>query len=213
MGNNNIQLSQRAPVNEIVGLLQTHNESELDLLRQRYPGFLEILKPGLPMGDNENQLDTEKELEMRATVCEAGLNLVFEKAGNLLPLLKGRLKKLNGVQFISQILVLLSGTTILAYFKEDHEKIVSMIVGFFTLSAGILSLYVQRKSGTIISESGGITKVYNELTDYQLKAEIYLNELKILREINWSKPNEQVMQIITEANLISSEMNRIIIKY
>jgi len=197
MGLNKSKINEQAPINEIVGLLNTFGEGELSKLKEQYPEYSEMLKPGLTLGE-EDIKDELKELKIRATICKTGLNLILGKANGLLPKIKSKLKLLNNVQFISQIIVAISGASILIFLQEKYEDTTRLAVGTLTLFAGLLSLFVQHKSGT---------------TDYKLNAEHFLEELIIIERLDFSSSKEQVSQIIQKSNEISLQMKKIIQKY
>jgi len=180
MGLNKSKINEQAPINEIVGLLNTFGEGELSKLKEQYPEYSEMLKPGL---------------------------------NGLLPKIKSKLKLLNNVQFISQIIVAISGASILIFLQEKYEDTTRLAVGTLTLFAGLLSLFVQPKSGTIAMGDNSLSKVFNELTDYKLNAEHFLEELIIIERLDFSSSKEQVSQIIQKSNEISLQMKKIIQKY
>lgn len=207
-----IKVNQDAPINEIVGLLNAYSQSELSSIQEEFPEYEKFLKPGIIMGEDEASEDEVKELKIRTKVCKTGLKLIIQKSGEFLPKVKSRLKLLNNVQFISQIVIAITGASIIVFLQEKHGESVKIIIGCLTLIAAILTLYVQHKSGTISLGENSLSKIFNDLTDYKLTAEHYLQELKIIEELNFSSSIEEVSQIIKKSNDISSEMKKIIAK-
>lgn len=212
MGLNKSKINEQAPINEIIGLLSTFGESELSALKDQYPEYSEMLKPGLTLGEEDIKNEV-KELRIRAIICKTGLNLILGKADGLLPKIKSKLKLLNNIQFISQIIVAVSGASILIFLQEKHGDTIKLVIGALTLFAGLLSLFVQHKSGTIAMGGNSLSKVFNELTDYKLNAEHFLEELTIIEKLDFSSSKEQVSQIIQKSNEISLKMKKIIQKY
>ena len=202
-------INNDAPINEIIGLLYSFDESELSKLKSEFPEYSELLKPGILLGEEEVE-DELRELKVRTAVCKTGLNLILKKSEKILPVIKSRLKLLNNVQFISQIVVAISGASILAFLQERQGEIV---IGSLALIASLLTLFVQHKSGTIALGENSLSKIFNDLTDYKLKAEHYLEELSIIEELNFSSSKDQVSQIIQKSNDISLQMKKIIQKY
>ena len=202
-------INNDAPINEIIGLLYSFDESELSKLKSEFPEYSELLKPGILLGEEEVE-DELRELKVRTAVCKTGLNLILKKSEKILPVIKSRLKLLNNVQFISQIVVAISGASILAFLQERQGEIV---IGSLALVASLLTLFVQHKSGTIALGENSLSKIFNDLTDYKLKAEHYLEELSIIEELNFSSSKDQVSQIIQKSNDISLQMKKIIQKY
>jgi len=207
------KFSKDAPINEIIGLLDSFDKLELSQLREKFPEYADILKPGITLGEEEESEDELKELKVRATICKTGLNLILKKSESLLPKIKSRLKLLNNIQFISQIVVALSGASILVFLQEKHGETIKLVIGSLTLIAGLLTLFVQHKSGTIALGENSLSKVFNDLTDYKLNAEHFLEELTIIEKLNFSSSSEQVSQIIQKSNDISLQMKKIIQKY
>lgn len=207
-----IKFNKDAPINEIIGLLHSFDESELSKLRNEFPEYAELLKPGITLGEEEVK-DELRELKVRATVCKTGLNLILRKSEKILPEIKSRLKLLNNVQFISQIVVAISGASILVFLQEKHGETIKIVIGSLTLIAALLTLFVQHKSGTIALGENSLSKIFNDLTDYKLNAEHFLEELRIIEELNFSSSTEQVSQIVQKSNDISLQMKKIIQKY
>jgi hypothetical protein len=207
-----IKFNKDAPINEIIGLLSLFDKLELSNLRDEFPEYTELLKPGITLGEEEVK-DELRELKVRAKVCKTGLNLILEKSEKILPKIKYRLKLLNNIQFISQIVVAISGASILVFLQERHGEMIKIMVGSLTLVSALLTLFVQYKSGTITLGENSLSKIFNNLMDYKINAEHFLEELKIIEELNFSSSTEQVSQIIQKSNDISLQMKIIIQKY
>jgi len=207
-----IKFNKAAPINEIIGLLHSYDESELSRLRDEFPEYAELLKPGITLGEEEVK-DELRELKVRALVCKTGLNLIFKESEKILPKIKSRLKLLNNIQFVSQIVVAISGASLIAFLQEKHGETIKMVFGSLTLISALLTLFVQHKSGTIASGQNSLSKIFNELMDYKLNAEHFLEELRIIEDLNFSSTTEYVSQIIQKSNDISLQMKKIIQKY
>jgi hypothetical protein len=207
-----IKFNKDAPINEIIGLLHSFDEKELFKLRDEFPEHAELLKPGITLGEEEVK-DELIELKVRASVCKTGLNLILNRAETILPKIKSRLRLLNNIQFISQIVVAISGASILVFIQEKHGEATKIIIGSLTLIAALLTLFFQNKSGTIALGENSLSKIFNDLTDYKLNAEYFLEELRIIEKLNFSSSTEQVSQIIQKSNDISLQIKKIIQKY
>lgn len=207
-----IKVNKDAPINEIIGLLHAFDEFELSKLKDEFPAYAELLKPGITLGE-EIVNDELRELKVRASVCKAGLKLILKKSEEILPKIKSRLKFLNNVQLISQIVVVISGASILGFLQEKHGETIKIVIGSLTLTAALLTLFVQHKSGTIALGENSLSKIFNDLTDYKLNAEHFLDELRIIEKLNFSSSMEQVSQIIQKSNNISLQMKMIIQKF
>src|SRR5690606_4697000 len=144
-------------------------------LKVEFPEYEGLLKPGITLGEDDNK-DKMRELKVRATVCKTGLNLILKKSEEILPKVKSSLKLLNNVQFISQIIIAISGASILVFLQENHSDAVKVMIGLMTLIAALLTLFVQHKSGTIALGENSLSKLFNDLTDYKLNAEHFLEE-------------------------------------
>ena len=73
--------NKEAPINEIIGLLDSFDQLQLSELRDRHPEHARILKTGIPLGEEESQDEEKKleELKVRAVICKTGLNLILKK--------------------------------------------------------------------------------------------------------------------------------------
>lgn len=209
MGQNNV--NKTPPTNEIVDFLRLYDKSKVTELESSFPEYQKLFKEGMMMGENRVETVNE-ELKVRAEITKKGLQLILKKSEELLPKVKSKIKKLNSIQFISQVVVAISGASILLSLEKKFNFI-TPLVGVLTLVASLLTLFIQHKSGTIAFGDNSLSQLFNELTDYKLKAERFLEELIIAERLDYSSSIEKVSQIINESNDISLEMKKIIAKY
>jgi len=202
--------SSIASVNEIVSLLDSYSKSKLNELKQKYPSHNKLFQPGIICGESD---DSVKELKIRTELCKKGLETILIETKRIVPIIKNKIKLLNNIQLISQIIISITGASIILTFKQSHGELFTMIVGVLTLLSGVLTIYTQHKSGTISLGENSLTKVFNELTDHKIKAERYLNELIIIEKLDYSLKGENIIETINNSNEISGSIQSIIVKY
>jgi len=207
-------------INDVIGLLYHSEPGMLKDLNLKFPDYKEVLKPGEVLGsyddiqsaDSKTMLDdAEKEkiasdLMVRATVCLAGLRAVLKICDVNLPPLKKRLKRLGNIQLASQLIVAISGATLLT--KEGSTlPYMNIVIGLLTLIGSILTLYIQHKSGTVLNNSQSIFSMYNTLIDHRFAAEALKQEIEIEMKIfDQHAPPEKLLDMINQANKICLEI-------
>lgn len=204
-------VGEQAPVNEVVNFLHRYGGEEIERLKRQYPGFSEVFQQGITLGESESE-DERLELKVRMELCKSGLQLILEKATQVLPKIKSNLKMLNNVQLASQGIVVISGASILAFLREMHGNSIKILIGCLTLLGALLSLFVQHRSGTIVPGDNSLSKIFNDLTDHKLRAEHLFKELLIVERTHFSSSTEEVFEIIQQSNEISLKMKRLIEK-
>ncbi|MEM6721686.1 MAG: hypothetical protein AAF611_20325 [Bacteroidota bacterium] len=203
---------KNAPINNLIGFLDLFGKKEIEAIRAKYPKYKDILKSGVLMGE-ENTDDELEELKLRAHVSKTTINIMIQKADDVLPKVKSKLKMHNRIQFFSQITLAISSTLILIYPLEEINHLSKFLLGFMTLIPSLLTIYVQYKSGIVGSNEENLSKVFNNLVDYKLNAEHYLRELIILDKIKLSSSIGYAQETIRKSNNISTEIKKIIQKH
>ena len=180
-------------VDEIVGLLNNLNKPELQKLQERNIGN-PILDIGIICGDK-----TEDEIELRLEVLNLGIASINKKCEDILPILRKRIKLLGYLQFISQIVITISGASLIATLEKDGFITVKYISAFLALIGGLITMFVQFKSGTLAEQN--LIKTYLILTNYQLDAESIAQEASILKKFADNEDEkEQVVRLIKKGN-------------
>jgi len=115
--------------------------------------------------------ETTKENELRLKVVKSSLELIISKCDTFIPRLKRKLKMLNGVQLISQIVIAISGASLLTLLSTEVDKSINYLIGFLTLIGSLLTIYVQSKSIAINPNSNSVFKIYEDLVNLHIDAE------------------------------------------
>jgi hypothetical protein len=196
-------------INEVLGLINDRQPKLLDELRAKFNDHKEIIQLGQTLGEVGNI--SVNEIMVRAEVCMSGLKVVLSTCDSNLPLLKQRLKNLGSIQVISQVIVALSGATLLTQNQTAHPQ-VKIIVGFLALSGSILTVFAQHKSGTILSNSQSIFSIYDKLVDNKFEAELLRQEIEIEIKIANEENPDKLITIISDANKICLEIRKMLEK-
>ena len=204
---------ERPPsINNTVSLLNKFDRPKLTELEANFATHSQLLRPGMELGEDEDNFTLE-ELTVRAQVSKSGLELIHRKANELLPKIKSRIKTLSTVQLVSQIIVSISGASLILLLEENFGYPIKLTIGALTLIAGILSIIVQQKSGTIAFGENSLSKTFNSLTDYKISSDYLIQELTILEEIGYSSKPKKTKEVISKANEMSWNIQKIIEKY
>ncbi|HAS42132.1 MAG TPA: hypothetical protein DCS93_16765 [Microscillaceae bacterium] len=171
------------PVNEVYDLLSLHDAQELNKLKAKYKGkgkgeyqdYEHIFSAGIIAGEGEDD-----ELLVRANLSLLGLKYILLRSKRLLPKLQKRIKGFNNIQLISQIIIAISGATLLTTFRKPFEPLTKIVVGALALTGSLLSIYVQKRLGNVALGEKSLAKLLNDLIDQQAKAEMYFDEMGIL---------------------------------
>lgn len=196
-----------ANINEIVGLIRLTEPKVLEALQDKFSDYLKILEPGKTLGNDTAAVDA-KEIFIRATVCISGLQVVLRTCDINLPVLKKRLKKLGNLQLVSQIIVAITGATLLTQSQQAFPGI-KMVTGALALIGSIITLYAQHKSGTVLNNSQSIFSYYDKLVDNKFEAEALRQEIDIeLQVFDANNPSDKLSDMINRGNKICLEIRK-----
>ena len=199
-------------INEIVGLLDTYDTVALEALQKKFPAHQKVLSSGIIAGEGKEDSDQKVELQVRSEVCKSGLELILKRSTSLLPKLKSRVRFLNRCQLFSQVIVAIGGATIIGLLKSESgkDKMVSYFAASLTLIGSILSILIQYLSGSILANSKSVNILYENLVDYKIEAQHYLDEITILMKLGNESSMARMATIISDANHVSLEIRKII---
>jgi hypothetical protein len=201
----------KANINEVIGFLEIADPTALNSLRIEFPEYESILQQGITLGDDKTLSVNPNEALVRGVACKTGLESVLKKCDELLPLLKRKLKTLGNVQLGSQIMVGISGASLLTQLVNTIPSI-TVIIGLLTLLGPILTLFVQHKSGTILNNSQSIFSFYDKLVDNKFEAEQLLLEVDLALQAYKDDNPERLITVVNKSNQICLEIRKIVEK-
>jgi hypothetical protein len=200
-----------ANINEVIGYLELADPNALETLRTEFPEYDSILQQGITLGDDKTLYSNPNEALVRGVACKTGLESVLKKCDELLPLLKRRLKTLGNVQLGSQIMIGISGASLLTQLVNTLPSI-TVITGMLTLLGSILTLFVQHKSGTILNNSQSIFSFYDKLVDNKFEAEQQLLEIDLALQAYKNDNPDRLVIVVNKSNQICLDIRKIIEK-
>ena len=168
-------------INGIVDYLDKNDRNEIKLLESEYPEFKHLLKPGIIMG-NEETYSEEAEYKFRLDVTKRGLSSALKKGNNLFQELTARLKRLNNIDFYSQVITLISGSAVLVMFVKgnlDSLQELKYIAPILVLFSSLLSLYTKNKAKSFIGGNEDLYKLTNNFIGYKIEGDYLLKELDV----------------------------------
>ena len=174
-------------INYLVRYLNNNDKNRLITLKQKFEefkGYLEEPEPGIIMGTDEKSSEIE-EYKFRLEVCNAGLLSIFNKAEQVISQLRIKLKKLNNIQLVSQLIVLLSGATILSTLQNDFDeeyKWLKFIAPSLVLVASILTIWAKNKSESFLTGNKNLYESTSNLITLKNQASFLLAEIIITQK-------------------------------
>jgi hypothetical protein len=208
---NKVNMDIKPKINEIIGYLELADPNALEILRNKFPEYETILQQGITLGDDKSLFSNTNEVLVRGVASKTGLESVLKKCDELLPILKNKLKTLGNIQLGSQILVGISGASLLTQLVNTIPYI-TIITGILTLLGSSLTLFVQHRSGTILNNSQSIFGLYDKLIDNKFEAEQQLLEVDLaLQVFNVNSP-DRLVTVVNKSNQICLEIRKIIEK-
>lgn len=201
------------PIDESVGLLDFLNHSELDSFRSNNPNFKHILE----LGEIGGEVDVEdSELMVRAKLAKTVLTEVLHQTKErYLPQLSRKIKKLKRLELMSQIVIMISSSTIMALLLTESEskgvKYGSYVAAALSLISAILTLILKKNSGEWNFNKENQANVYETLVTKRIEAEEILQEIDLIISLK-NKTLEEVSPIFKQGNELAKELKMIISK-
>jgi len=198
-------MKANVPVNEIVSLLEDFSPIELEKLRQNFPKQRSILSSGQILGEtNKDELKLKMELSL------SGLKVILQQCKEKIPKLKSRLKKISRLQFISQLVVLISGATIISILQRGELKWLTYLSSTLVLIGSIINLYTQNISNSAYNEKS-MMNIYETLTDHFIEAEQLQKDLEFYNSLESLQGKEdEIPEIIKNVNKASLEIKKVL---
>lgn len=197
-------------INEVVGYLEMIAPAALMKLRNDFPEYSAILEPGITLGDS-NLYSNPAEALVRGLACKAGLENVLVKCKELTPVVKKRLKNLGNLQLGSQVMIGLSGASLLSQLSTTFPTI-TIISGVLTTFGSIITVVVQHRSGTLLNNSQSVMSIYDKLIDNKFEAEQQLMEIDLALQAYSENNPERLVILTNKSNQICLEIRKIIEK-
>lgn len=151
-----------------------------------------------------------KENELRLKIVKSSLEVIISKCNSFIPKLKTRLKRLNNIQLISQMIIAVSGASLLITLSNETNVSITYLIGTLTLICSLLTLYVQSKSVSMNPHSGSLFKIYEDLINLHISAEQKLSELIIYSSLNNGFLDERLPEILISSNELCIEIRKLI---
>lgn len=203
-----------APIDESIGLLNKINKSALDEIRRKHPEFSSILEQGVIGG--EKKID-KNELAVRAEVCKVVLEETLNKSKDkYLPHLRNKLKRLQKIELWSQIVIVVSSSTVFGLLTQDLENsgflYTAYIAAGLSLVGAILTIILKQNSGEWSMNNQNIASAYSSLISFRINAEELLRELNVLAQFTETNA-EKLSEVINKCNDVNREIRIIIDNY
>ncbi len=198
-------------INEVIGFLEQSDPAALEALRKEHPEYESILQQGITLG-NENHLFADpNEASVRSFASKRGLETALKKCDELLPVLKLKLKRLGNIQLGSQMVIGISGASLLSQLVNTVPSI-TIISGLLAIIGSTLTLIVQHRSGTLLNNSQSIFSFYDKLVDNKFEAEQQLMEIDLALSAYKNNSPERLVAVVNKSNQICLEIRKIIEK-
>lgn len=152
----------------------------------------------------------KKETELRLELVISSLRIVTEQCEKVIPQLKQKIKRLNNLQLISQIIIAISGASLLTVLNSETSKIMNLVIGFLTLSGSLLTIYVQYKSYAMDSSSKSLLVVYEEISNLYIDADHNLAELKVYGQLETEASANRLRELISNGNELCLRLRKLL---
>ncbi len=196
---------------DILGLIKSTDPQKLEDLCRQFPGYEHIFTPQIHFGQETASIFNLNELLVLGSMCRLGLETVLKKCEETMPVLKKRLKNLGNIQLGSQMVVALSGASLLSQASNAMPGLL-YITGLLTLSGTLLNLVIQHRSGTILNNNQSIFSLYDKLVDHKLEAEQQLIELDLALKVLDEHRLERLAGIVSAGNTVCLEIKKVLEK-
>jgi hypothetical protein len=178
-----MEKNSQSKINFLVSYLNNNDKNKLVTLKQKFEEFQEYLEPGIILESNEKIFEIE-EYKFRLELCNVGLLSIFKKAEQDILKSRIKLKKINNIQIVSQLIVLLSGATILLTLQDDfggNFKWLKYIAPSLVLVASILTIWAKNKSESFLVGNKNLYESTSNLITLKNQASFLLAEITILQ--------------------------------
>ena len=192
------------PVNETVDYLTQRNPAALNMLEQRFPKFVELLQPGMMMGDEDNEQSGKSEFV--ANLLAAALTEAQLEADQKLILARTAIMRANKYQSWMQYLALLmSGSTLgLIGFKM---AVAAQLTSVAAVLGSILGLASERILKVVDPAAGSYKSIFIKLVGLSEKVKILHREAIIY--INFPGSAEALASFSGQVNALCLEIKEL----
>jgi len=197
------------PIDELIGFLNKYDNTQIALLKQKFPNHFKLFSEGVILGEEYND-----ELEVRAESCRIALDSIVKKCDEVIPLLKEKMKQLNVIQLFSQIIVAIGGASIFGLIQNDGFYVVKYIAASFVLIGSIINIYFQFVSNSLLPDSNSFFKDYNGVIDCSINSQKCLFEITTLLKITQKtkEDKKELRMQIGKGNELAYELKKHLIK-
>ena len=200
-----------APINESVGLLNKLNNKALDEIRKKHPDFISILEPEVVQDKNRVP---HSELAIRVEVCKIALEETLKQTKDIyLPLLRKKLSRLQRIEVLTQIIIVISSSTVFGLLTQDLEQSGFLYVAYIgaglSLVGALLTIILKQNSGEWSMNNQNVAGLFNSLINNRIKAEEILRELNVLSLFIDANAGE-ISELINQCNETNRNIRTII---
>ena len=220
-------MSTKYFTNEIVGLLKTYAPEKLGDLRKRFPSLESFLEEGITMGDVqvierlesteeisskgvERSVTKNEEIQFRLDLCKEGLESILVLCDQFVPKLRKKLLRLKNTQLISQVLIAISGASIIAMLGKENSTF-NLIAASLAIIGSLLTIFIQHQSTGIGEKSQNLSNYFTQLVALKTKAERQLLEIKIHKKFNDNADHKELTTLVNESNSLCEDVREILL--
>jgi len=193
-------------INEIVHLLEIHDNKTLIDLRKKYPEQEELLRSGEICGDEEVGGTKDSDM-MKIDLTIKGLSAVLSLCPIYISKVQKRLKSSNNITFIGTLMTTIGGASFFGTLATDFPRFASYTGASITL-LGSLFPHIASHLRTGITQSDNLFDIYNILVEKRFDAEQMLNDLHTVDSENCGK----VEEITLKSNTLCGDLNKLFAK-
>ncbi len=220
-------MSTKYFTNEIVGLLKTYAPEKLGDLRKRFPSLESSLEEGITMGVEpvkkslesietvsskgvERSETKNEEIQFRLELCKEGLESILVLCDQFVPKLKKKLLRLKNTQLISQVLIAISGASIIAMLGKENSTF-NLIAASLAILGSLLTIFIQHQSTGIGEKSQNLSNYFTQLVALKTKAERQLLEIKIHKKFSENADQKELTTLVNESNSLCEDVREILL--
>lgn len=192
-----------ASIDEAVGFLAQFSPARLQELREKFPAYETLLRPGMIAGESDRLL------VMRSEVCTAACQEAAALCDRVIELIHSRLTRASNLQYASQVVSLIANGSVLVLLQESYATTFTYVGASLALLGSLVTLGVQYSTRTLSPSGQGAAEVLSELLGTKPEAERIESHLRL-----WLKSGaddthaEQIEDLISQGNALSAKIYR-----
>jgi hypothetical protein len=203
-----VQTRSPAKVNEVINFMDSFSPDRISKLKTQFPEHKNILKGGILQG--EETVYPFSDLLVKGSICLEGMDEVINQCSAKKPKIRHRLKNLVNVQLVTQIIIAISGASIVTTLSNKLNNNLSIYAGILAFIGALLTIYIQFKTGILGQNSKNVFQLYDVLVTNNLKAESSKKDLVFLLKINNSNTYNDLDELIKNCNNLCFETRRVL---